>query len=89
MVKPASVLDDIVVSIASWEYPVDFMVVESKDPYKGNPIILGRPWLAEESRFLKITPPVTVLKVVCFTNPFLKIKRKGICILSITKWLMI
>ena len=29
-VKPVGFLDDIVVSIASWEYPVDFMVIESK-----------------------------------------------------------
>ena len=39
-VKPVEVLDDIVVLVASWEYLVDFMVVESKDPSKGHPIIL-------------------------------------------------
>ena len=52
MVKPVGVLDDIVVLVASWEYPVDFMVVESKDPFKGNPIILGRPWLATANAFI-------------------------------------
>ena len=46
MVKPAGVLDDIIVSVASWEYPVDFKVIESKNPSRGNPIILGIPWLA-------------------------------------------
>ena len=46
-------------------------------------------WLAEETHFLKITPPVTVLKLVCFTHPLLKIKRKSICILYKMKWLMI
>ena len=51
-VKPAGNLDDIVVSVASWEYPVDFMVVESKDPSKGHPIILGRPWLAAANAFI-------------------------------------
>ena len=50
-VKPAGVLDDIVVSVASWEYPVNFMVVESKDAYKGHPIILGRP-LATTNDFI-------------------------------------
>ena len=45
-VKPVGVLDDVVVSIASWEHPIDFMVIKSKDPSKGNPIILGIPWLA-------------------------------------------
>ena len=33
-VKPAGVLDDIIVSVASWEYPFEFKVVESKDPFK-------------------------------------------------------
>ena len=51
-VKPAGVLDDSVVSVASWEYPVDFMIVESKDPSKGHPIILGRPWLATANSFI-------------------------------------
>ena len=41
MVKPVGVLDDIVVLVASWEYPVNFMVVESKYPSKGHPIIPG------------------------------------------------
>ena len=50
--KPAGVLDDIVVSVASWEYPVDFMVIQSKYPSKGNPIILGRPWLATANAFI-------------------------------------
>ena len=45
-VKPVGILDDIVVSVASWEYLVNFMVIESKDPSKGHHIILGRPWLA-------------------------------------------
>ena len=52
MVKPARVLDDIVVSVASWEYPVDFMIVESKDPSTGHPIIFGRPWLATANDFI-------------------------------------
>ena len=38
-VKPTGVLDDIIVSVASWEYPIDFMVIESKDPSKGHPIV--------------------------------------------------
>ena len=52
MVKHVGVLDEIVVSIASWEYPFNFMVIESKDPYKGHPIILGRPWLAIANAFI-------------------------------------
>jgi hypothetical protein len=42
-IKPVGVLDDILVTLAWWEYPVDFMIIHSKDPIKGHPIILGRP----------------------------------------------
>ena len=51
-VKPIGILDDIIVSVASWEYSVDFMVIESKDPSKGHPIILGKPWLATANDFI-------------------------------------
>ena len=51
-VKPTRVLDDIIVSVSSWEYPVDFMVIELKDHSKGHPIILGRPWLATSNSFI-------------------------------------
>ena len=51
-VNHAGALDDIVVSVASWEYSINFMVVESKDPSKGHPIILGRPWLATANAFI-------------------------------------
>ena len=51
-VNPVGVLDDIIVSVASWEYPVDFMVIESKDHSKGQPIILERPWLATSNDFI-------------------------------------
>ena len=45
-------MDDIVVLVASWEYLFDFMVVESKDPSKGHPIILARPWLDTANAFI-------------------------------------
>ena len=51
-VKPVGVLEDIIVSVASWEYPVDFMVVESKHPYKGHLIMFGIPWLATTNAFI-------------------------------------
>ena len=31
------------------------MVIESKDPFKGHPIILGRPWLATANAFVGMT----------------------------------
>jgi hypothetical protein len=51
-VIPEGILDDIIVTLASWEYPVDFLVIHSKDPTKGHPVILGRPWLATTNAFI-------------------------------------
>jgi hypothetical protein len=34
------ILDDIIVTLASWEYPVEFLVIHSKDPTKGHPVLL-------------------------------------------------
>jgi hypothetical protein len=47
VISPAGSLDDITVTLASWEYPVDFLVIYSKSSSKlGHPVVLGRPWLA-------------------------------------------
>jgi hypothetical protein len=51
-VIPRGILDDIIVTLASWEYPVDFLVIHSKDPTKGHLVILGRPWLATTNAFI-------------------------------------
>jgi hypothetical protein len=51
-IKPEGVLDDVIVSLDSWEYPVDFMVLQPKTPSGGHPLILGRPWLATTNAFI-------------------------------------
>jgi hypothetical protein len=51
-VIPRGILDDIIVTLASWEYPVEFLVIHSKDPTKGHPIIFGTPWLATTNAFI-------------------------------------
>ena len=43
IVKPVGALDDIIVTVASWEYPVDFLVLQTKHPMGEHPVILGRP----------------------------------------------
>eukprot|EP00253_Pinus_taeda_P019887 PITA_19887 len=45
-VIPEGILEDIIVSLDSWEYPVDFLVLQPKSNLGGHPITLGRPWLA-------------------------------------------
>jgi hypothetical protein len=51
-VIPEGILDDVMVTLASWEYPVYFLVIHSKDPARGHPVILGRPWLAIANAFI-------------------------------------
>ncbi len=52
MVKLVGVIDDVIVYIASWDYPVYFMAINSKDPSTRHRIILGRPWLATANAFI-------------------------------------
>jgi hypothetical protein len=51
-VKPEGMLEDIVVSVDSWEYPADFMVLQPKANLGGYPLILGRPWLATADAYI-------------------------------------
>ena len=51
-VTPEGILEDIIVSLDSWEYPVDFLVLQPKSNLGGHPIILGRPWLATADAFI-------------------------------------
>jgi hypothetical protein len=41
IVKPVGKMEDIVVSVDSWEYPTDFMALQSKANLGGYPLILG------------------------------------------------
>ena len=43
VIKLDGVLEDACVSLDSWEYPVDFMVLTPKNNLGGHPLILGRP----------------------------------------------
>ena len=45
-IKPEGILGDLVISIDSWEYPADLLVLQPKSQLGGHPLILGRPWLA-------------------------------------------
>ena len=39
-------IEDVIVTIDSWEYPTDFLILSPKVKLAGYPIIIGRPWLA-------------------------------------------
>ena len=45
-VTQEGIVEDIMVTIDSWEYPTDFLVLQQKTKFNGYPLILGRPWLA-------------------------------------------
>jgi len=51
-VVPEGILEDIIVSLDSWEYPVDFLILQPKTNLGGHPLILGRPWLATADAFI-------------------------------------
>lgn len=40
---PKGIVEDVMVSIDSWEYPIDFLVLQPKANFIGYPLILGRP----------------------------------------------
>ena len=51
-IKLEGVLDDEIMSLDSWEYPVDSFVLKPKSTSGGNPLVLGRPWLATTNTFI-------------------------------------
>jgi hypothetical protein len=51
-VKLEGVLEDIIISIDSWEYPTNFLVLQHKSQSNGYPFILGRPWLATTDAYI-------------------------------------
>lgn len=46
------IFKDIIVSLESWEYPVDFLVLQPKSNLGEHPLILGKPWLATTNAFI-------------------------------------
>jgi hypothetical protein len=40
VITPTGSLDDIIVTLASWEYPVDFLVINPKSPKPGHLVVL-------------------------------------------------
>ena len=46
VIKAKGTVQDILVSVDSWEYPADFLVINPNNRMDGHPLILGRTWLA-------------------------------------------
>ena len=51
-IKPKGVIEDLIILVESWNYPADFVVLQTKKKLGGHPLILGRPWLAKVDAFI-------------------------------------
>ncbi len=51
-IKLDGMIEDVIVTLFSWEYPIDFVVLSPKASMGGYPLILGRPWLSTENAYI-------------------------------------
>lgn len=51
-IHPKGIIDDVIISVDSWEYLADFLVLYPKTWLGGNSVILGRTWLATVDAFI-------------------------------------
>jgi len=51
-VRSIGKLEDITISVDSWYYLVDILVLHTKSPAGGHSLILGRPWLATANSYI-------------------------------------
>ena len=51
-IKLEGVLDNEIVSLDSWEYPVDLFVLQPESTLGGHLVVFGRPWLATTDAFI-------------------------------------
>lgn len=49
-------IEDVVIIIYSWRYAIDFLILKTKSNLGGNPLILGRSWLATIDAFIGCRP---------------------------------
>ena len=52
VVRLEGTLHDVMVSVDSWEYPADFLIINPKNRLDGHPLILGRPWFATADAYI-------------------------------------
>jgi len=49
---PERIVEDVLISVDSWEYPAEFLVLQPKAKLTGYSLILGRPWLATVDAYI-------------------------------------
>lgn len=45
VIRLEGTLQDVMVSVDSWEYPIDFFIINPRNQLDEHPLILGRTWL--------------------------------------------
>jgi len=61
-VAPKGVIKDVMFSIDSWEYLIDFVVVQTKTKFNGYPLILGRLSLDTIDSYISCRPGNMTIK---------------------------
>eukprot|EP00253_Pinus_taeda_P033640 PITA_33640 len=67
-VKPEGVIEDLIISVESWNYPADFVVLQTKTKLRGHPLILGRPWLTTTDAFISCRSSSMTISNGCETK---------------------
>jgi hypothetical protein len=52
VVIPVDTLQDIAISVDSWEYPTYFFIINPRSGLDGHPLILGRPWIETTDAYI-------------------------------------
>jgi hypothetical protein len=52
VVQPVGTLHDIAISVDSWEYPKDFLIINPRSRLEGHPLILGRLWITIANAYI-------------------------------------
>ena len=52
IVRPIGKSEYITISVDSWHYPIDLLVLHTQSPTSGHPMILGRPWLETADAYI-------------------------------------
>ena len=51
-IKIEGVIEQLIISVESWNYPADFVVLQTNAKLGAHPLILGRPWMATIDAFI-------------------------------------
>ncbi|XP_057816972.1 uncharacterized protein LOC131030229 [Cryptomeria japonica] len=77
IVRPDGMIEDVVVTLDSWEYPANFMILSSKATLGGYPMILGRPWIAMNDAYIRYEPIVEKENIEEPSSPIVSVENES------------